>query len=590
MSGKETLVQWREWNEAAFQEAKDQDKPILLDIGAVWCHWCHVMDDGIPGDPVHTGSYGDRKIAAFINDHYIPIKVDTDRRPDVNARYNMGGWPTTAFLTPNGDTLYGETYVTPNRMIGLLQYVSEYYRTKKDEIAAEVAKHKQAISATPTSAEQTSDLSSEMVREISDSLKASFDFAYGGFGTQPKFPHPEALAFAVEQSILNKDSELKLVAEKTLDAMSDGGMYDKYAGGFFRYSTTRDWNIPHYEKMLQDNTRLSQVCFEAYRAFQEDHFKNVGLDVHKWLFDVMYDQKLGVFAGSQDADKEEAYYGLPLDKRAELPTPYIDRTIYLDWNALAVSSLVARYKITSEVDILQAAERAYKFLMENVSPRHFYTDSRAQGETDLLQDRAALLDAALDLYESSGSQDYLADAQANAQIILTILQDDTAGGFWDKPVDPNGLGALSEPRKDLTQNADTALALLRLAAFTEDTVAHEAAKRALAFFSDDYRKYSFMAAGYGRAVQAFLGPFAHVVIVGDLQDSRLSEMRQAAWQVYVPFIAIEARSPDRAGDYPATPDGSPRAYVCIGTNCQVADSIENLQKLLTLRDKGIEAG
>lgn len=563
----ETRVHWREWGEEAFGEAKRDDKPILLDIGAVWCHWCHVMDTGIPGDSTHTGTYSDPAIAEYINSHYVPIKVDNDRRPDVNARYNMGGWPTTAFLTPEGATLYGETYITPGRMIGLLQYVAEYYRTHKDEIAREVALHKEAVSGSRATREAAGDLTGEILAEISDSLKASFDFAYGGFGTQPKFPHPEALAFALEQSVAANDSELRLVAEKTLDFMSDGGMYDRYAGGFFRYSTTRDWNIPHYEKMLQDNARLSQVCLMAALAFGDEHFKKIALDVHRWLFEVMYDSELGVFAGSQDADKEEAYYGLPLAERAKLPTPFIDRTVYLDWNALAVSSLVARYKLTAEADILAAAERAYGFLQENVAPRHFWADGRAQGETDLLSDRVALLAAALDLYEATGSPAYLEEARASAGVILTTLQDQAAGGFWDKPADPNALGALAEPRKDFAENAEAALALLRLSLLTEDATAREAAHRALLFFQPDYPKYSFMGAAYGRAVAMYLAPAVHVVVVGALDDPRLNALRSAAWHIFIAHVAVETRSPDRAGDYPAAPDGAPRAYLCIGTKC-----------------------
>ena len=126
-------IPWREWGEDAFAEAKAQDKPVLLDIGAVWCHWCHVMDTGIPGDPVHTGTYTNPEVQKRIADGFIPIKVDNDRRPDINARYNMGGWPTTAFLTPDGDTLYGETYVPPPRMVALLDYIADLYHNRKDE-------------------------------------------------------------------------------------------------------------------------------------------------------------------------------------------------------------------------------------------------------------------------------------------------------------------------------------------------------------------------------------------------------------------------------------------------------------------------
>src|SRR5580704_14382393 len=133
-SARHQPVRWNAWGEAAFARAQASDKLVLLDIGAVWCHWCHVMDTGIDGDPVHTGTYSHPLVQQLIAEHYIPVKVDNDRRPDINARYNMGGWPTTAILTPEGETLYGETYVTPERMAGLLEHVADLWSTQRDQI------------------------------------------------------------------------------------------------------------------------------------------------------------------------------------------------------------------------------------------------------------------------------------------------------------------------------------------------------------------------------------------------------------------------------------------------------------------------
>ncbi len=187
-----TNIPWREWGADAFAEAKAQDKPILLDIGAVWCHWCHVMDDGIPGDPVHTGTYTDPEVQQRILANFIPIKVDNDRRPDINARYNMGGWPTTAFLTPDGDTLYGETYVPPPRMVALLDYIADIYHNRKDEVRradrADARNSGQRPRLLPAS-----DLDPNTTANVIEAIKRNFDFAYGGFGREPKFPHPDAL-------------------------------------------------------------------------------------------------------------------------------------------------------------------------------------------------------------------------------------------------------------------------------------------------------------------------------------------------------------------------------------------------------------
>ena len=233
-----TLVEWREWGEDAFRDALEQDKPILLDIGAVWCHWCHVMDTGIAGDPVHTGTYSRPDIAELINSRYIPIKVDNDRRPDINARYNMGGWPTTAFLTPAGDTLYGETYVPPDRMLGLLQHIADYYADSKDEIASRLAEHAAETKAASfddavTSGDSNKALTDEIAATIASALKSMFDSEFGGFGNQPKFPHTDVLEFAVRRAVQTGDADIRLIVEKTLTAMAGGGMYDRFAGGFF---------------------------------------------------------------------------------------------------------------------------------------------------------------------------------------------------------------------------------------------------------------------------------------------------------------------------------------------------------------------
>jgi len=342
------LVDWREWSAEAFADAKAQDKLVLLDIGAVWCHWCHVMDDGIPGDPVHRGTYSDPEVLELINEHFIPIKVDNDRRPDINARYNMGGWPTTAFLTPGGDLLYGRTYVPPAEMRDLLEYVAGLYKTDREQIEQQTIQMRSAKSVPDPDEAGGGDLDPKTVSNVVEMIKRSFDFVYGGFGKEPKFPHPATLALVLEQYAATGDVELKTIAEKTLRGMDSGGMYDKYAGGFFRYSTTRDWSIPHFEKMLEDNAKLTPVYALASVVLGDEQSMDTVRSAHSWLLTDMLDSSTHTFAGSQDADEEERYYGKPLDIRSTMRTPYIDRTVYTNWNALMTSALVARYKLTAK--------------------------------------------------------------------------------------------------------------------------------------------------------------------------------------------------------------------------------------------------
>ena len=580
-------IPWREWGDEAFAEAKAQDKPVLLDIGAVWCHWCHVMDTGIPGDPDHTGTYSNLEVQKRIADGFIPIKVDNDRRPDINARYNMGGWPTTAFLTPDGDALYGETYVPPPRMVALLDYISDLYRNSNDTILEQAAQMRRQRA--DSEALTASDLDPDTTATVITAIKRNFDPVHGGFTSssgsgQPKFPHPDALRLTLEEYARTGDPELRAVAEKTLHGMADGGMYDQFAGGFFRYSTTRDWSVPHFEKMLEDNAKLTSVYALASQVLDDPHYLEVVKTAQNWLMTDMRDPKTGAFVGSQDADKEEAYYGKPLAVRATLPTPFIDRTIYTGWNALMVSALVARYKMTGESDILEAAQKAFSFfgpskaLHEDygVGLVHCYVGGEPQEVVGLLIDQTPALQAALDLYEATADRYYRYAAKMLGNFITD--QVDADGGLLDSMPDDEAIGELARPKKEIGDNADAALALIRLSGFTEDAKYRQAAERALRLFADKFGDYGYFASSYARAVDAARAPGLHVTIVGDRDDERTRLLQRAAWGHVAPGKTVETLGAEAATKrgLPADKDGLPYATVCLGTVCQapVADAEE----------------
>ena len=563
-------ILWREWGEEAFAEAKSQDKPILLDIGAVWCHWCHVMDDGIPGDPVHTGTYSTPEVQQRIQDNFIPIKVDNNRRPDINARYNMGGWPTTAFLTPEGATLYGETYVTPSRMIGLLDHIVDAYKNGKDQIAEQTAE----VSAQRAASEllKPSNFDPATTETVLVAIRRNFDPTFGGFGREPKFPHPDALRLVLETYAVTGEIKLREIAEKTLHGMADGGMYDRFAGGFFRYSTTRDWSIPHFEKMLEDNAKLTSVYCLASQVLEDDYYLDVVKSAHGWLLSDMRDPETGAFSGSQDADKEEAYYGEPLSVRATLPTPYIDRTAYTNWNSLLVSALVARYKITGEETVLNAAVKAFAFLVPSADHSatlpHSYDGNGPQKLTGLLVDITPTLHAALDLSEVTGKASYRETAQILGNCLLSTLVD-TDGGFMDSAPHPDAIGELARPKKEIGENADAALALVRLSGLTEDARYRQAAEQALKLFADKYAAYGYFSASYARAVEAVNAPGLHVTIIGEGNTSELRTLQEAAWEHIAPAKTVETLDFESAAKRGLPTDlmGKPYATVCVGTVC-----------------------
>jgi uncharacterized protein YyaL (SSP411 family) len=299
------LLNWQEWGDEAFEKARREDKPILLSISGSWCHWCHVMDDT---------TYSDREIAGIINKNYIPIRVDTDRRPDINARYNLGGWPTTAFLTPEGDIITGGTYMPPDRMLEALESVYHLYRKDPAGVKRE-ARERSGIKAerskrppkreTEVRAEgRETETFADLLGFASSQLQKSYDPQYGGFGNFPKFPMVEALELAQIAYLYQGDREWKNIFTHTLRSMYEGGIYDPVEGGFSRYSTTRDWSLPHYEKMLEDNAQLLYVLLVAYKLTSEELFARASRDVLRYLENNLYLPETGGWAGSQDADEK----------------------------------------------------------------------------------------------------------------------------------------------------------------------------------------------------------------------------------------------------------------------------------------------
>ena len=306
-SARHQPVRWHAWGTEAFERAAAEDKPILLDIGAVWCHWCHVMD---------RESYENAAIAAIINEHFVAMKVDRDERPDVDARYQaavsaisgQGGWPLTAFLTPDGRPYFGGTYFPPDERYGrpgfgrVLETMAQVWRERRDEALESAASVMAAIEHNESFSGRGAELSLELVDKIAGSALSQFDKRNGGFGSQPKFPHPAALDLLLELA-MNRDNEQAGEAfVRTLERMARGGVYDQLAGGFHRYSVDERWVVPHFEKMLYDNTELLRNYVHGFQSFVRADFLETAKEIVGWLDSTMTDRARGGFYASQDAD------------------------------------------------------------------------------------------------------------------------------------------------------------------------------------------------------------------------------------------------------------------------------------------------
>ena len=335
-------IRWHEWGDEAFEKAERENKPVLLDIGAVWCHWCHMMD---------RESYEDPETAQIINERFIAIKVDRDERPDIDSRYQVavqaitgqGGWPLTGFLTPDGRPFYGGTYFPPHDMQGrpsfrrVLLAISDAFRDKNGDVLEQAQMVEGAIAHSESFAGKSGEFSPRVIQEIMESALKMFDETNGGFGGAPKFPHASIVDLLIDQYVRfsgaqfrqtaeggrlhagsaltgvdarpDKDSagsykpeDLRQVFITTLEKMARGGVYDQLAGGFHRYSVDERWIVPHFEKMSYDNSELLKNYVNAYQATGDEFFAQVARDIIRWIHDVLSDHKHGGFYASQDAD------------------------------------------------------------------------------------------------------------------------------------------------------------------------------------------------------------------------------------------------------------------------------------------------
>jgi uncharacterized protein YyaL (SSP411 family) len=300
-------VDWYPWGEEALERARREDRPILLSIGYAACHWCHVME---------RESFEDPQTATLMNERFVSIKVDREERPDVDAIYmdavqamtGHGGWPLTAFLTPEGKPFYAGTYFPNEDRHGLpafrkiLTAVAEAWATRRDEAETQAQRIVDAIGRVGSLGPSDQPLDDELRSRAFGALRAAFDPRWGGFGTAPKFPQPMTLEFVLRTHLRGTPEALEVLTT-TLDRMAAGGMHDHVGGGFHRYSTDERWHVPHFEKMLSDNAQLARLYVRAWQATGIERYRVVATRTCDYLLREMRHPDGGFFS-SQDADAE----------------------------------------------------------------------------------------------------------------------------------------------------------------------------------------------------------------------------------------------------------------------------------------------
>jgi uncharacterized protein YyaL (SSP411 family) len=590
-------IPWREWGPDALDEARAEDKPVLLAVSALWCHWCHVMDET---------TYSDDRVIERLRTRFIPIRLDADARPDVDARYNAGGWPTTAVLDPAGELVAAVTYVSPEPMVQMLDRVTEAWHVNREAIATRIEDLRRrraaaAPSAGASAAGSAGTLAPALVAEVADAVDAAFDEEHGGFGPaesapgegphEPKFARPDALRLLLYRHRRDGDAEALHRARRTLERMSaPGGLLDGVEGGWFRYATRRDWSEPHYEKLAADQGRMLLVLADLARGSEED----AALARHLAERTIEYASGTlstpeGGFAGSQDAD--EAYYALDAAGRAAAAAPLVDDRVYAASTALLARGYLACGVAFDEPEWATRGATAGDFLWSRLrggeAGVYHYLNHREGGPSQLglLADQAETALALLDAYEVTGRGGYLEAARRLARLIDEHWRE-PGGACLDTAIDHDRSGLLAERRRPLPENAAVAEAHIRLGRLTHDEGYLETAREILEALAGA----ALAAASAGRAVEAAAFALAverllrfepEIKIVGGppehsperALDLQADELHRAALRLPLPlpFVTVQHLDPEADADLlvslglPPAPRGV--AYVCVGTSC-----------------------
>ncbi len=301
-------VNWHPWGREAFERARREEKPIFLSIGYSACHWCHVME---------RESFNNVKIANFLNEHYVAVKVDREERPEIDDLYmtavqlltGAGGWPLSVFLTPDLKPFYGGTYFPPEDRYGrpgftrVLREILNFYRNKRRQIDKKIDQLMRTLSSTNAKGRAPMDWREDQVDRTVKIIAESFNETKGGFGPSPKFPSTSQIDLLLRHYYRTKDPHDLEMVELTLKNMARGGMFDHLGGGFHRYSTDSEWRIPHFEKMLYDNALLTHSHINAFLVTKDNFYADIAKRTLEWALREMADE-LGGFYSTQDADTE----------------------------------------------------------------------------------------------------------------------------------------------------------------------------------------------------------------------------------------------------------------------------------------------
>jgi uncharacterized protein YyaL (SSP411 family) len=579
------LIQWRGWSADALSEARTKDRLILLSLSAVWCHWCHVMDET---------TYSDDEVISFINANFIPIRVDADMRPDIDTLYNQGGWPSTAILTPEGEVISGGNYLEPEELLGRLKRALALYRSDRKSISRRIDEMKALKAVRRTGPAGVHHLPGRSdIDDIVRVLDDAFDETYGGFGSGQKFPNPDAIDFLISLYAKNHDRRIRHIVTTTLDRMARGGLFDHGEGGFFRYATKPDWSGPHYEKMLEVNAGMIRNYADAGRMFGKRAYLAIVRKTINYIEANLSDPATGAFFGSQDAD--EQYYGGK--KRNAVQPPAVDKTVYSDSSSLVISALVSAYGATGRKEYLDRARACADFLLRNLySDRegiyHFYRGGVRQ-LPGMLSDNALFGAALLDLYDETGNREYEQQARETGRLLVGRFFDAEGKRFRSSQGNALTKPAVDSALLEINENLANYRALRflsRLAYYGAIDNLQTVRDAAILSLSREYRKFAPHAGAFGGVLLwTAVDPVQITILVGKNGAQKyLDAIRDVSIPektVRVLLLSADAGEIKKLGYAPRE-----SVYLCAGKRCSkpivgIKELIKSLQDFTAVEQR-----
>jgi hypothetical protein len=500
------MIDWLAWSADAFERAAAEEKPVLLAMGAAWCELTRRMDQE---------TYADQECAALIARHFVPVRVDLDRHPDVFERYGMGASPSTAFLMPDGRIIAGTTVIAPREMRRILSNLGPTFRFQSRRLAEEIDGREERIDKVrrpdyPPAESVGPAIFQQTVRGI----VATYDATHGGFGQAPKLPMAASLEVLLQAYAETGGADFARMLTGTLDAMAEGALFDPVDGGFFSASINERWSQPYHAKLLATQAGLLRVYARAAILLDRPVYLDRAERTWNYAATTLGLPETPLLAAGQASDP--GYYAREGAWRASAAPPPVDRTIFADANAQMASALLAA---DAALDRPEWGARGLA-IVEALDGDFHYVEGGVRRRDDLLRDPVRVALACLDAHEATGRPELLDRARRLLDRAHARFWDAEAGGLKDHAAE-RAPGLMARPHKEFADNAAAALADLRLAALAGEPAFRERAGRVLLSFPNFQYDYGHATAELAVAADWYVRPLVEV---------RLPAGADAAWR------------------------------------------------------------